>query len=452
LFILLAVTLLAVIPQRIHAGWTRTYGGELWDWGESVQQTTDGGYIITGLIATGGVITEKLWLLKTDAKGDLLWECKYCCGCGNGVQQTGDGEYIVVGVIDFPDSNLWLLKIDSSGDSVWTRRYGGEENDWGECVRQTSDGGYIIAGYTSSLGTEKGGLWLLKTDSLGDTLWTRTYSQSWGPVGNCVEQTSDGGYIVLGKTGWLLKTDAYGNTLWRKSSYPFPRDGVGRCVHQTSDGGYIISGNFTCFSGPPFLIKTDADGELVWIKVYEVGSGEFVQQTNDSGYIFTGQTGAEWDDDRDICLQKTDAEGNMMWTRMFGGENQESGRCVQQTSDGGYIIVGSTESFGAGLSDLWLIKTNSLGLVDAVKEEPVADAPADWQVLSPIGQRIVLRYEDRPEGFHAQVFDATGRKVDEIHAAGSSGTIIWGATHSPGVYFIRSSSGSATAGKVILVE
>ena len=120
-------------------------------------------------------------------------------------------------------------------------------------------------------------------------------------------------------------------------------------------------------------------------------------------------------------------------------------RYVEQTSDGGYIVVG--EKGG----DLFIVKTDSLGNL-GIKEETVINPPLSFEVVASIGPQIVLSYENYPQGFHASIFDATGRKVDEIHAAGSSGTIIWGATHSPGVYFIRSSSGSATAGKVILVE
>jgi len=156
-------------------------------------------------------------------------------------------------------------------------------------------------------------------------------------------------------------------------------------------------------------------------------------------------------------LIKTNLGSVPRWERTYEGEGHAYGNCVQATSDGGYIIVGSTHPSGVEERGLWLIKTDSLGYVEGVVEDRVVEAP-NWGVVISIGPQIVLRYSDHPQGFHASIFDATGRKVDELHATGASGMITWGkcygcyGCYGPGVYFIRSSSGSATAGKVILVE
>ena len=147
----------------------------------------------------------------------------------------------------------------------------------------------------------------------------------------------------------------------------------------------------------------------------------------------------------------TDNFPKVAWRKTFDLGNYASIGSVRQTSDGGYIIVGSTESFGTGGRDLWLIKTDSLGYVEGVVEDPFVEAP-NWKLVTSIGLEIVLRYTDRPEGFHASVFDACGRKVDEIRAFDQSETVTWGKSHNPGVYFIVPSEDKASAQKVVLIK
>jgi hypothetical protein len=187
----------------------------------------------------------------------------------------------------------------------------------------------------------------------------------------------------------------------------------------------------------------------VWTRTYggvEDDGGSSVQQTANGGYIIFGSSasfGGGW-------LLKTDSDGDTLWTRIYKGCAFSSG---QQTSDGGYIITGLTTSYGGGLL---LIKTDSLGYV-GVEEPPVpATHPVtrrDWEVVTSVGTHITLRYENRPQGFHAKIYDATGRKVDEVHATGESGMITWGNNQASGVYFIRPTSGAKTSTlKVILYK
>ncbi len=464
--------------------WTQTYGDTGYEEANSVQRTTDGGYIITGY--NNGVFNEEygyvrpgdIWLIKTDDGGNLLWEKTYGTPEdeyeeGMCVRQTSDGGYIIVGETQSfaPGMKaLWLLKTDAEGDTAWSRVYGGEIWDRGECVQETEDGGYILLGSTSSFATGIQDFWLLKTDAQGDTLWTHTYGGDSMDIGHSVQQTSDRGYILTGRAYpsdtaqfwdvWLLKTDAYGDTLWTRFYGTDLKDG-GCCVQQTSDGGYVVVG-FTdfpkaCNRGNLWLLKTDEGGDTLWTRtygeIYAPDYGSFVQQTSDGGYIVTGWTDSYDIGGKDLWVIKTNDQGDSLWTRIFGGTGFESGICVQETSDRGYILTGSTDSYGAGGSDLWLIKTDSLGFVETVQEEPIADAPADWQVLSPIGKRIVLRYEDRPQGFSASVFDVSGRTVDEIHSTADSGTISWGDTAPTGVYFIKEVSNHQTrTQKVIIIN
>jgi hypothetical protein len=169
-----------------------------------VQQTTDGGYIIVGETRPYPSVVCDVYLIKTNSSGDALWTKTFGSaidGTGYSVQQTTDGGYIIAGSIsDGTGSNdVYLIKTNSSGDTLWTKTFGGTEWDNGFSVQQTTDGGYIVAGSTSSYGAGAYDVYLIKTDSNGDTLWTKTIGDINSNSGHCVQQTADGGYIVAGR-------------------------------------------------------------------------------------------------------------------------------------------------------------------------------------------------------------------------------------------------------------
>ena len=362
------------IPNTL---WTRNFGGNSDDGGYSVKQTSDGGYIICGYTRSYGAGEGDVYLIKTDATGNQQWQRAFgdiYYDCGNSVQQTSDGGYIIAGWTYYFVGNfladVYLIKTDVAGNQQWESTFGEVgDQDYGYSVLQTGDGGYIIAGYTQSVGAGYSDVYLIKTDASGNQQWQRTFGGSNRDGGYSVQQTSDGGYIIAGYTEsfgagysdvYLIKTNTSGNQQWQRTFGGSGWD-IGYSVQQTSDGGYIIVGytySFGAGSADVYLIKTNASGNQQWQRTFGGSSqdeGKSVQQTSDGGYIIAGYTGS-FGVGGDVYLIKTDASGNQQWSQTFGGSFEDWGYSLQQTSDGGYIITGSTSSYGAGNGDVYLIR------------------------------------------------------------------------------------------------
>jgi len=310
------------------------------------------------------------------------------------VQQTSDGGYIVAGYTNSFGAggyDILLIKTDANGNLQWAKTYGGtSDNDYAYSVQQTSDGGYIVTGITYSFGAGGGDFFLIKTDANGNVSWAKTYGRTGEDRAYSVRQTSDGGYIVAGYTNsfgaggidiFLIKTDANGNVSWAKT-YGGTGDDIARSVQQTSDGGYILAGETYSFGAGGidiFLIKTDANGNVSWAKTYG-GTGDdtarSVRQTSDGGYIVAGYTNSFGAGGRDIFLIKTDANGNVSWAKTYGGTGNDHAFSIQQTSDGGYIVAGETRSFGAGSWDVFLVKTDANGNIQWAKT--YGGTNSDW--------------------------------------------------------------------------
>jgi len=266
------------------------------------------------------------------------------------------------------------LLLAQAPDTLWTRTFGGIEEDEGHSICQTSDGGYVIVGRTTSFGAGGSDIWMLKADANGDTIWSRTFGNSFSNGCGNVQQTSDNGYIIIGskeitnfgpRNLWLIKTNSVGDTIWTKI-YGDNEDSSGDCIRQTSDGGYIILGTFeTTSSGPTnlWLLKTDQNGDTLWTKKYGGNNneyGESVQITSDGSYIILATTESFGAGGEDIWLIKTTNTGNTTWIKTFGGIDNDDGVSVEQTTDNGYIISGKTESYGID-GDIWVIKTDDIG-------------------------------------------------------------------------------------------
>jgi hypothetical protein len=326
-----AIVSLALVLLSIEATaeqWDHTFGGPKSDYGFCVEPTPDGGYIIAGRM--------------------------YSVGAG--------------------ESDAVLIKTDDAGEMQWYQVFGGEKADYALSVRQTADGGYVFAGKTYSFGEGSCDVWLVKTDSLGNEEWSRTFGGPLADAGNSVWQTADGGYIIVGKTYsskvtecdlWLIKTDELGNLEWDRT-FGGPKEDSGRSVQQTDDSGYIIAGYKGVFgrgNWDSWLIKTDSSGALEWQLTPGIigADGNFsVQQTADGAYIAAGCLYSR-SKNYDVYVVKVGPAGAAHWKKTFGGEAPDFGMSVDRTADGGYIVAGYTYSYGEGQSDVWLIKLDSEG-------------------------------------------------------------------------------------------
>jgi hypothetical protein len=357
------------------------FGGSSDEIGESIQQTADGGYIITGSTESFGNGGKDVWLIKTDNEGNLEWNKSFGGAnddIGYSVAQTNFGGYIITGSTEsFGNGakDAWLIKTDSQGNEDWNQTFGDSLDDSGEFVQQTSDGGFIIAGWTYSFSNGDSDSWLIKTNSNGGEEWNKNFGGSNADVGLSVNQLNDGGYIVTGyteslgsaaKDAWLYKTDMQGNALVIELFGGSGED-IGKSVRQTNDGGYIIAGFTESFgngANDVWLIKTDSDCNQEWSRTFGGSNndyGESVRQTNEGGYIVTGWTNSSGSGSYDSWLIKTNSNGNEEWNQTFGGTDIDVGESVRQTNDGGYIVAGWTNSSGSGGYDFWLIKTDPEG-------------------------------------------------------------------------------------------
>jgi hypothetical protein len=271
--------------------------------------------------------------------------------------QTSDGGYIVVGNGYIGD--MAVVKTSPTGDTLWTKLFDGSGD--GTCVAQTTDGGYIFSQVDK----------IIKTDSLGNVNWARQDSMQYAGAFKII-QTSDGGYIMIGGQ-WislLIKLTPSGYLDWCKYYDGFNYNFASRITHvkQTIDGGYILTGYTTRFgSGQSdvYLMKIDAAGNIMWSRTYGGSYDDFayyVQQTSDGGYIVAGHTSNFGLGPWDAYLIRTDADGNLIWSKCYGEIYEEYGFTVEQTTDGGYIVCGLSSTFTeVNYYNTFFLKIDSIG-------------------------------------------------------------------------------------------
>ncbi|MDP8238298.1 MAG: fibronectin type III domain-containing protein [Candidatus Hatepunaea meridiana] len=359
--------------------WNQVFGGALDEEGHKVRQTPDGGFIVVGSTKSFGAGDSDVWLIKTDANGNEQWNKTFgglYYDYGSDVRCTTDGGYIIVGYtasFGEGDYDVWLIKVDASGDEEWNQTIGGSDRDKGYGVHPDQIGGYIVVGSTRSYGVGDYDTWIIRTDHLGHKQEDRTIGEGGREEVFCIEPSLESGFDVVGSTqsfgsgfsnACLFRIDNFGRPVWRRY-FGLSNFGKGLGVNSAHTGGTIITGYIVADDRSDYdlwFIRVDYSGQEVWNKTFGGDGNEkgySCHKTEDGGYVVIGLTDSFGKGDMDAWLIKTDGEGNELWNMTLGGTARDEGFASQPTTDGGYIITGSTESFGAGGSDVWLIKVGS---------------------------------------------------------------------------------------------
>lgn len=371
-FILAIAIILPKLQYLFGESWIRIYD-KGYAIGYSLQLTEDGGCIVVGQSSNKDVSGLDIWLLRLDSLGDTLWtrtyggqqdDVPYC------IQKTSDSCYIITGYTESfgaGGKDLWLLKVDSYGDTLWTRTYGREMHEYGKCVNETSDGGFIITGGADWVIEEWPHLWLLKTDEIGDTTWTQTSNGEYREIGYWVEEIVNGGYVITGQTSslgyatwpdlWLIKTSPTGAFQWDKLYGRQEADmpDKGYRVKETPDGGFVVFGMYS-FRNDLWLLKTDSLGDMEWDHVYRTDGGwDYDVAYHGDQTSDGGYILTGWANNSCFLL-KTDSLGDSLWTQFYL-EYSSQGKCVSEAEDGGYYVTGEYSC------DLFILKTNKYGLL-----------------------------------------------------------------------------------------
>ncbi|PWA04723.1 T9SS type A sorting domain-containing protein [Flavobacterium psychrotolerans] len=396
--------------------WQKSLGGTSFDLAKSIQQTTDGGYIVAGICEytdSGGHSFGNYYrIVKLSNTRTIEWE-KYIGNSANrfspfNIQQTTDGGYILAShscptnyTIDSFNFDYWILKLSSTGQVEWEKSLGGTNLDIANSIQQTTDGGYIVAGESAS---HDGGVivgygwvdcWIVKLSSTGTIQWQKKIGGSGYDRACSIQLTTDGGYIVAGETKfadgylsgyhgdsdyYIVKLSSTGTIQWQKSLGGAGYD-VASSIQQTTDGGYIVAGETQSVDGDVtgnhggsdyWIVKLNGIGTIQWQK--SIGGAGYdeassIQQTTDGGYIVAGETQSVDGDvsgnhgGADYWIVKLNGIGTIQWQKSVGGSGYDAASSIQQTADGGYIIAGATGFNDGdvttgihGSSDYWIVK------------------------------------------------------------------------------------------------
>ncbi|MDX1912916.1 MAG: T9SS type A sorting domain-containing protein [Saprospiraceae bacterium] len=408
------LALIHAVSAQPTVQWQKSIGGAYYEGAQSIQQTSDGGFIVVGNTITGS--DYDYWIVRLNQSGILQWQRTLggtSDDVANFIQQTSDGGYIVTGYSESNDGDVtgnhggadyWIVKLNSIGSLQWQKSLGGSNLDEAKCIKQTSDGGYIVAGYTYSNDGDVTGnhgsfdCWIVKLTTNGNVQWQSALGGTDIDEAYSIQQTSDGGYIVAGNSQsddgdvmaihglydcWVVKLDNSGNIQWQKA-LGGTGDDRASSIQQTADGGYVVAG--VSFSndgdvtenhgdGDYWIVKLEGTGNLQWQQ--SLGGSDFeiatsIQQTADDGYIIAGYSESNNNDVTnnhggvDFWIVKLNSTGALQWQKTLGGTGHDFAFSVQQTSDAGYITAGHSNSNDGdvtgnhGGNDFWIVKLSDM--------------------------------------------------------------------------------------------
>ncbi len=467
--LLIAVGSINAQPDSL---WSHVYGGEGGERCGEIIQTADCGYVMAGTTSSFGAGSEDFMLIKTNAEGELLWLRTYGSELSEwcfSLIQTSDGGFAMTGR---RAGNCWLVRTDEEGDTLWTKTYGGLRQDACNSIIETADGGFALAGSSTSNQNANFNFWLIVTDEEGDSLWSRHYGSYLREHCNSLVQTDDGGFALAGfcinddsnHDFLLIKTDIEGDSLWSRT---FDRVQMDECnsLVQTYDGGLALAGwSWPVDADDDFwLVKTDNEGDLLWSRTYGGDSGEFCRsiiQVQDGGLVLAGSTNSFGAGSNNFWIVKTDEGGDSLWSQTFGCERGESCNSVIQTSDGGFALAGETRSFDDGAEDIWLVKTAPNP--DFIPETGIVLLPSSLTLSgaypNPFNSTTTVKY-NIPYASYASLnlYNLSGQLVRTIVSdritAGVHRTILNGSDMASGLYVIQlQSTGRSISRKVLLIK
>ncbi len=447
--------------------WTADYGGIYSEEGYSGVRTADGGYAVLGSTYSFGAGDHDLYVLRLDSLGDTLWSTTYggpATERGYDIRQTSDGGFIVVGCthsFGAGDYDVYLLRLDFVGGVIWSKTFGGSAKDIGRSVRITADGGYVIGGSTASFGSGFDDFYLIKTNRDGDMLWGRAYGGVGGEAAYAARQTPDGGYVMCGATGsfgqgysslYAVKTNSNGDTLWT-TTYGGASADMGYAVEISTDGGLVFVGA-TASSGAGeydiYLVKTDPDGGVEWERTYggsAVDRGFSVRPTSDGGFLVAGTTASFGAGAFDAIAIRTDPMGFADWQETYGGS--KSDYCYSSVTDNNaWVLIGHTFSYGSGASDIFINKISADGAT-SVDELPDVLLPEDFVLRqnypNPFNMTTTIEFDlSRRADVSLTIYNVLGQMIRQYPYG----------TASPGLHTIawdgRTASGAEVASGVYL--
>ena len=431
----------AAMPTPPDTLWAMTYDAGAFEKAFDARATEEGGYILCGSTTSAGLGNLDAYLVKTDPRGNVTWTKTYGGEKSEElyeIRQTADGGYIAIGYTSTNTAgyyDFYFIRTDPDGDTLWTRKYGGIDYDYGYSAVEAPGGGFIIAGRTSSYGRGWRSAYFIRTDANGDTLWTRAHGGSGQDEVYSVAALPDGGFVATGYTEsygaggsdlWVLRLNEHGDTLWTRT-YGGAIDERGEDIRRTDDRGFIIAGRSNSFN-PPFhdvyIVRMTTEGDSLWTKTYGGASRDHaysVSQTLDGGFIVSGYTDSYGAGGRDAYLLRCDAAGDTLWSKTLGAAGTDYGYSAEQTSDGGYMLSGWTTLMGAGDGDAYLATLAPSGGCPLIQE--VSDVPSDDGGYVEISW--LSSFYDRPPPDDAivryKVWRETGEPVISLGALGAGG-------------------------------
>ena len=350
--------------------WNKTFGGGDNDYGYRIAECNDGGYAIAGVTYSYGGSDRDGWLIRVDDSGNCIWNVTFGGSYDDefrDIVECSDGGFAMVGVTNSYGAggeDVWLVKTDANGNHLWNKTYGGGSNDRGRALIECSLGGFAIAGYRIGAGWDG---WLIRTNDTGDVEWSQTY----GAVGDQrfedIVECANGDFALAGWTGileterfWLVRTDSSGTQLWSKS---YNGASAERCVSvvECSSGGFAMTGWTKSYGAGGldiWLVRTNASGNHLWNTTFggtsSDSAGEVIELPS-GGFAIVGSTDSFGAGNNDLWLIRTNATGQHLWNLTCGGALGDGGSGLVRLQNGTYVLVGSTESYGAGGSDAWLV-------------------------------------------------------------------------------------------------